>query len=149
MSYQDNSWREYEKACDEVERNASTTGDVREWAINGLMREKVCSVYYPKGRMNTKIRKLAEQYPDEVKIAYENNDGSIVAHLPKSAIKISIRKGRQMTDEQKEAARQRIMEYHRRKSEGEFDEELEALEDELDEDMDDDEDPVETESAED
>lgn len=139
MSQIGSNWGQYEAACNEVEKNATTsTGDVREWAINGLMREAVCTVYYPKGRMNTKIRRLAEQYPDEVKICADNDDGSIVAHIPKSAVKISIRKGRQMTEEQKEAARQRILEYHKRRAEGnsDIDDELEALEDELDEEMD-------------
>lgn len=141
MSQSESNWGQYEAACNEIEKDASTsTGDVREWAINGLMREKVCTVYYPKGRMNTKIRRLAEQYPDEVKICADNDDGSIVAHIPKSAVKISIRKGRQMTEEQKEAARQRILEYHKKRAEGnsDIDDELEELEDEFDEELDDD-----------
>ena len=85
------------------------------------------------------MKALAEKYPDSVKIVHENKDGSIVAHLPLSAVHVSIHAGREMTDEQKEAARQRL-EVARRKRFGDREltaaEEIE-LEDELMEEDDD------------
>lgn len=57
-------------------------------------------------RYHSKVRKLASQYPDEVKIVAENKDGSIVAHLPLSYIKISHPKI--VSEEQKERARENM-----------------------------------------
>ena len=51
----------------------------------------------------SKIKKLAEKRPDEVEIVVENTDGSIVAHLPLSYIKISPPK--KVSEEQKERMR--------------------------------------------
>ena len=49
-----------------------------------------------------KITKLAEQYPDEVKITYTNDDGTINAELPITYLKMSHPK--KMSAEQKEKA---------------------------------------------
>lgn len=57
----------------------------------------------------TKIRNLVEKYPDECKIVQENADGSIVARVPRSAIKISIRK-LALSDDEKLERRRRITE---------------------------------------
>lgn len=57
------------------------------------------------GRYISKIKKLAEKYPDECEV-FENKDGSILAHFPVKWIKIS--PPRQMSDEQKEAASDRF-----------------------------------------
>lgn len=54
-----------------------------------------------------KVKKLAEKYPDKVKIKAINNDGSIFAHIPKSALKLSIIK-RNLTDEQRQAMGDRL-----------------------------------------
>lgn len=57
-----------------------------------------------------KIRKLKEQHPDEVKIDFEpeKNDGCICAWLPTKWLKIGPPRTVTMTDEQKEASRQRL-----------------------------------------
>ena len=57
-----------------------------------------------------KILKLKETYPDEVDIREypENNNGNILAHIPKSWLKISPPKTRTMTDEQRAAAAKRM-----------------------------------------
>lgn len=54
-----------------------------------------------------KVKELAKKYPDKVKIKAINEDGSIFAHLPKSALKISIIK-RELSEEQKKAASERM-----------------------------------------
>ena len=57
-----------------------------------------------------KILKLKESYPDEVDIRHypENNNGNIVAHLPKSWFKISPPRQVNYTEEQRIAAAERL-----------------------------------------
>lgn len=78
--------------------------------IEFTQNSKTATVYFAQGRYISKIKKLKEKYPDEVDIAVENYDGSIVAHIPTKWIKISASK-REMTDEQREAARKRLTKY--------------------------------------
>jgi len=49
----------------------------------------------------TKVRRLAENFPDEVEIVYVNKDGSVLCKLPLRAIKINLSAKRELTDEQK------------------------------------------------
>ena len=51
-----------------------------------------------------KIRKLAEAHPDEVKIVAENEDGSLLAHVPLGWV--SIRPKRKMSQVQLDQLRQ-------------------------------------------
>jgi len=60
--------------------------NVIEW-IDG---QKTATVTLSSRRQITKVKKLAEKHPDLVQIDWENKDGSIVAHMPVSAIKFSI-----------------------------------------------------------
>ena len=57
-----------------------------------------------------KIYKLHEKYPDEVAIieAPEDNDGMIVAHVPKLWMKVSPPKKMNLTEEQKAAMAERM-----------------------------------------
>lgn len=57
-----------------------------------------------------KILKLREQYPNEIKIQElpEDNQGMLLAHIPKSWFKISPPRKREMTDEQREEAAKRL-----------------------------------------
>lgn len=56
-------------------------------------------------RLINKVKKMKQQYPSECDLL-ENPDGSVLAHVPTKWIKIS--RPRAMTDEQREAARQRM-----------------------------------------
>ena len=76
--------------------------DLRENVIEFLKDSKTATVTFCQGRFVTKIKKLAEKYPDEVKITTENRDGSIVAHVPTSYITLSNRT-KNLTDEQRRA----------------------------------------------
>lgn len=73
-----------------------------EW-LNGQDR---VTVSFSQGKFINKVKKLAESHP-EVEIVAENYDGTITAHLPLKYIKISA--PRVMTEEQKEAARERLL----------------------------------------
>lgn len=99
---------EFEKACNEIDRDSDAGECVIEW----LKGNKTATVTFPcANKYNTKVKKLAEQYPDEVKICHENKDGSIVAHIPVSYVKISHPKV------YSEDARKRMSENFRKKME--------------------------------
>ena len=74
--------------------------NVVEWIDNS----KTATVTFSQGRYINKIKKLAEQHPEECQISYENEDGSIVAHIPVKWVKIM--PPRALTDEQREALRE-------------------------------------------
>lgn len=81
----------------------------KENAIEFLYGDKEATVTFCSPRYVSKIKKLAEERPDECKIVVENKDGSIVAHVPVKWVKISpIRAARPMTEEQKEALTERL-----------------------------------------
>ena len=100
---------EFEKIADEVS-GENNHDSFCECAIEWLRGDKVATVTFPSAnRYNSKVRKLAEEYPDDVKIRHENKDGSIVATIPVSFIKISPKRaGREMTEEEKRIAGERL-----------------------------------------
>lgn len=75
--------------------------------IEWIRDSKYATVTFSQGRYITKIKKLAEQYPDECEIVAENPDGSIMAHIPTKWVKIS-RVVREITDEQREELSERM-----------------------------------------
>ena len=56
---------------------------------------------------------MAEEYPKEVRIVAENSDGSICAKFPIKWVKIA--PPRQVSDEQKAAASERLKKYREEK----------------------------------
>ena len=72
-----------------------------EW-ING---QRAVTVSLSQAKFINKVKKLASDHP-EVEILAENEDGSIYAHLPLNYIKISA--PRQMSEDQKQKARERL-----------------------------------------
>lgn len=83
------------------------SNNVTENVIEFRLNEGTATVTFCQPRFITKIRKLAEKYPDECQITHENKDGSIVAHIPVKWIKIS-KMERHLSEEQIELARERI-----------------------------------------
>lgn len=66
---------------------------------------KTATVTFCQGRMITKVRKMAEERPDEVQIcSFKNN--TIVAHMPVKYIKIGFTKN--VSEEQRKAASERF-----------------------------------------
>lgn len=78
--------------------------------IEFLRNSPVATVAISQGKYVTKIKRLAEKYPDECVILEENYDGSIVAHIPTKWVKISPPK--QVSDEFREQASARFKEMH-------------------------------------
>lgn len=80
---------------------------MRENVIEFIKNESRMTLTLSQGRFITKVRELAEKFPDDVEIVAENADGSIVAHMPVSALHLSIIR-KTLTDKQKQAARERL-----------------------------------------
>lgn len=101
--------KEFEHASNEIEKGRSYELEV-ENCIEFLKGSDTATVTFTQGRYISKVEKLAEKFPDEVKICHRNyhpsgNISSIVAHIPVRAIKINLTA---MTEEQKEEARERL-----------------------------------------
>ena len=80
---------------------------MNEFAIEWVKGGKYAGVTVPTGTaLKSKLIRLAEQHPDDVKIIAENDDGSIFAHIPVKYIKIS--PPRKMPEEQRKAAGERF-----------------------------------------
>ena len=79
----------FDKACDEVDDPYYTGDNTQENAIEFIKNSPTATVTFSQGRYISKIKKLLSQYPEDVKLVRENKDGSIVAHIPVSYIKIN------------------------------------------------------------
>ena len=64
--------------------------ELRENCIEWLNGQDVVSVTLSQKRLISKVKRMAEKHPNLVKILAENADGSIFAHLPLKAVKLSI-----------------------------------------------------------
>lgn len=106
-------FEKFNKACDEVEDRDFNLA--QENVIEWLRNSETATVTFTQGRYITKIRKLAEKYPDKVQITAENKDGSIVAHIPVKAIKINIIEGRELTEDEKKVMAERFAKYRESK----------------------------------
>lgn len=74
--------------------------------IEFIKDEKRATVTFSQGRYKTRIKKLAEQKPEECQIVEENQDGSICAHVPVDWIRIN--PGKDLTDEQRASLADRM-----------------------------------------
>lgn len=94
---------DFEKACEEINKDfTSEKENVIEWILNS----KTATVTFTQGKYISKVKKLAEKYPDRVQIRSQK-DGTLVAHIPTSAVKISIVE-RKLSDEQKTTMAERM-----------------------------------------
>lgn len=91
---------------------------MNEFSIEWIKGAEYASVTVPSGTsLKSKLIKLAEKNPDDVKIIIENPDGSVFAHIPVSYVKIS--PPRQISDEQREAASERFKQMWKERNEEE------------------------------
>lgn len=81
---------------------------MNENVIEWLNNDSEVTVTLNQRRYISKVKKLQEKNPDEVRIVAENKDGSIVAKLPIKYIKISA--PRKLSEEQRNQARERLKE---------------------------------------
>lgn len=91
---------------------------MNEFSIEWIKGAEYAGATVPSGTaLKSKLLRLAEKNPDEVKIIVENKDGSLFAHVPVNYIKIS--PPRQVSEEQKEAASERFKQMWKDRQESE------------------------------
>lgn len=73
---------------------------VNENVIEFLRNQDTATVTFCQPRFANKVRALAKQYPEEVKITAENSDGSLVAHIPTRWI--CLKAPRQLSEEERQ-----------------------------------------------
>lgn len=73
--------------------------NLNENVIEFIRDDKTATVTFCQGRYISRIKELAERKPDDVQIVTENRDGTIVAHIPTSWVKIN--PTRELDDEQR------------------------------------------------
>ena len=64
--------------------------DVKDNCIEWLTGQQRVTVTFSQPKYINKVKRLAKTHPDQVEIKHINKDGSIVAHLPLKAVKLSI-----------------------------------------------------------
>lgn len=80
---------------------------MNEFSIEWIKGAEYAGVTVPsRTALKSKLLKLANNNPNDVKIIVENKDGSLFVHVPVKYIKISPPK--KMSDERKEAASERF-----------------------------------------
>ena len=82
--------------------------DYRENCIEWLNGQDTISVTLSQGRYVSRVRKLAEKYPDLVQILAENDDGSIFAHMPLKSLKLNIISPKELGNDEKEKLVERL-----------------------------------------
>lgn len=93
---------------------SSKTVDInfRENVIEFITDEDLATLTISQGRYKTRIRELAKSHPDECQILASNKDGSILAHVPVSWIRIYPQM--ELTEEERER-RAKTMRQNRQK----------------------------------
>ena len=80
----------------------------KENAIEFLYGDKQATGTFCSPKFVNRLKKLAENNPDECKVVAENEDGSIVAHFPVKWVRVSPPRKIDMTEEEKDALRERF-----------------------------------------
>lgn len=80
---------QFEKAANEVDREYYTGDSMQENVIEFVRGSQVATANFCVGRLASRVKKLAEERPDECQIVHENKDGSVVAHFPVKWVKIN------------------------------------------------------------
>lgn len=89
---------------------------MNEFAIEWVKGAEYAGVTAPPGTaLKSKLMRLAEKNPKDVKILVVNKDGSIFAHIPMNYVRIS--PPRQVSEEQKKAASERFKQMWKDKQE--------------------------------
>lgn len=80
----------------------------RETVYGHLKGQDYFSVDSGEQAVINRVRKLKEQYPDDVEIVAENKDGTICARVPADWVKIRPKKHIELTDERRQELSERI-----------------------------------------
>jgi len=90
-----------------MERN---TENVIEW----LEGQETATVTYS-SRYKGRIKRLADRYPEEVKVIADNSDNTIMAHVPLSWV--NIRRPRKIAEESRAALSERLCSMREKRAE--------------------------------
>lgn len=85
--------------------------DERETGWDHIYGNKFATFFTSEKKYLKQILSLKEQYPDEVEIIAENEDGSICCHIPAEWLRIRPKKKTNLTPEQIAAASERLKQY--------------------------------------
>lgn len=100
---------EFLQTANDIDKDKLTNETSQEFAIEWVKGSKIATVTFPGGtKYASKLKKLAEEYPDEVSIKVDNKDKSVVGTIPVKYIKISHPRKVEYTDEQKAVLRERL-----------------------------------------
>lgn len=94
---------------------SSRNSEFRENAIEWYNGQKTITITLSQRKLINKIMKYAKDFPNEVKIDSINEDGTVLAHIPLTYLKIQ--KPRMMSEDDKNKARERLQKYHKSKKE--------------------------------
>ena len=99
--------------------NNKLSKDIKEMNVNWLDIDDMVSVTAYQKKMINQLMKLAEVHPDEVRVVAVNKDGTTVVHLPKKYVHVSFgeRAKREMSEEQRVAAAERLKKAREKKAE--------------------------------
>lgn len=85
--------------------------DIKETSIDRIQGETSCSVFTSELKFINQIKKWAQKHPSKVQIVKENNDGSILAHVPNEWFNfVGPKKQYNLSQEQREARAARMRE---------------------------------------
>ena len=87
--------------------------EIKETCINYVDCDDMVSVSTYQKKYINKLKALVEDHPDEVKVVAENDDGTVCVHLPLKYVHISFgeHKRREMSEDQKVAAAERLKKF--------------------------------------
>ena len=92
----------------EDRKEAVDWNDGRENVIEWLNGQDRVSCTVSQKRLVNQLKRLAEQYPDEVQIDDINKDGTVFAHAPLKWVNIKKPRQVEMSDERKDMLRMRL-----------------------------------------
>lgn len=88
--------------------------DLRETAVEYIANEPYATFFSSEAKWIRKIKSLQSDYPNEVKIINQDED-SILAHIPKTWLKITPPRKMTLTEEQRLAAAERMSNARKKK----------------------------------
>lgn len=77
--------------------------------IEFLKGSETAAVTFTQGRYKSRVLELQKKFPDKVRILAENDDGSLLAHIPVEWIRINPTK--QLSEEQRQQLADRARKY--------------------------------------
>ena len=85
--------------------------DIKETSIERIQGETFCTVFTSELKFINQIKKWAQKQPDKILIVVENDDGSILAHIPNEWFNfVGPKKQYNLSQEQREARAARMRE---------------------------------------